>query len=183
VALIDQSVTWRAVVERLAAETDPVLRSRLEVVLEHMHAEAVGDVDRLMATLVDDPHYHFFNGPARGEYHGRDAVRAFYEGFAASGAHKLQLDIDRLVVDRHCILTEGLQRIAFPGRLLAVRGIVVDDPDAEYLFEARTATLWPFDEASGKLAGEDAYFAGDGFRGIEQRKLGPGDVVWEQTGA
>lgn len=49
-ALIDQRVTWRAVEERLATETDPVLRRNLELLLQHMHAEATLDMDRLMAT-------------------------------------------------------------------------------------------------------------------------------------
>ena len=133
-------------------------------------------VDRLMATVNDDPHYHFRNGPARGEFHGRDAVRTFYEGFAASGATKLQVDTYRLVADRYCIITEGVQRIAFPAATLAMRGITVDDPSADYLFEAWSVTIWPFDE-DGKLIGEDAYYGGDGFRGIEQRKVQPGDVL------
>jgi len=174
--LIDQALTWKAVEERLAVETDAVVRRNLEVVLEHMRAEAALDVDRLMATVNDDPHYHFRNGPARGEFHGRDAVRAFYEGFAASGATKLQVDTYRLVADRYCIITEGVQRIAFPAATLAMRGITVDDPSADYLFEAWSVTIWPFDE-DGKLIGEDAYYGGDGFRGIEQRKVRPGDVL------
>src|SRR5207302_1679065 len=76
---------------------------------------------------------------------GKDGVRAFYERFVASGAGRLQLDIDRLVVDRDCILTEGVMRMAYPGRTLRAMGIDVDDPDAHYLYEARMATLWPFD--------------------------------------
>jgi hypothetical protein len=175
-AVIEQALTWKAVEERLAVEEDAIVRRNLEVVLEHMRAEAALDVDRLMATINDDPHYHFRNGPARGEFHGRDAVRAFYVGFAASGATKLQVDTYRLVADRHCVITEGVQRIAFPAALLAMRGITVDDPSAEYVFEAWSVTIWPFDD-TGKLIGEDAYYGGDGFRGIEQRKLRPEDVV------
>jgi hypothetical protein len=175
-ALIDPTLTWQAIEQRLATETDPALRRNLKTVLEHMRAEAALDIEGLMATLNDDPHYHFRNGPARGEYHGRDAVQAFYEGFAASGAHKLQVDNDRVVVDRHCIITEGVMRMAFPASTLALRGIQVDDPSAEYLFEAHSVTIWPFDD-EGKLIGEDAYFGGDGFRGIEQRRLRPDDVA------
>ena len=100
--LIDQRITWKAVEERLARESDPTLRRNLATVLEHMHTEAVLDVDRLMATVADDAHYHFYNGPAAGEFQGGAAVRRFYEMFGASGAEKLQHDIDRLVVDRHC---------------------------------------------------------------------------------
>jgi hypothetical protein len=175
VAVIDQQLTYQAVEDRLAHERDPILRRNLALVLEHMLAEVALDVDRLMGTLCDDPHYHFRSGPARGEYHGRDEVRAFYETFAKWGTNRLQTDPQRVVVDRDMVVTEGLQRIAFPGRTLAMRGIEVDDPDAEYLFEAWKVIMWPID-GSGLLIGEDAYFGADGFRGIERRKLGPGDV-------
>ena len=49
--VIDQRVTWAAVEDRLATETDPILRRNLEVVLRHMKAEAVGDIDGLLETL------------------------------------------------------------------------------------------------------------------------------------
>jgi SnoaL-like domain len=176
-ALIDPRVTWQRVEERLATETDPVLRRNLETLLTHMKAEMAGDVDGLLATLNESPAYHAYgsNDPGSSPV-GRDGVRAFYERFIASGAGQLQLDIDRLVVDKECILTEGLMRIAYPGRTLQAMGIDVDDPDAYYMYEARMATLWPFDE-NGLAKGEDTYTGGDGFAGIKDRKLAPGDIV------
>ena len=176
-ALIDPRVTWRKVEERLETEQDPVLRRNLETLLTHMKAEMAGDVDGLLATLTEDPAYHAYGSddPSTSPV-GRDGVRAFYDRFIASGAGQLQLDIDRLVVDKDCILTEGLMRIAYPGRTLRAMGIDVDDPDAYYLYEARMATLWPFDER-GLAKGEDTYTGGDGFAGIGDRKLAPGDIV------
>jgi len=176
-ALIDPRVTYRKVEERLETEQDPVLRRNLETLLTHMKAEMAGDVDGLLATLTEDPAYHAYGNddPATNPV-GRDGVRAFYDRFIASGAGQLQLDIDRLVVDKDCILTEGLMRIAYPGRTLQAMGIDVDDPDAYYLYEARMATLWPFDER-GLAKGEDTYTGGDGFAGIADRKLAPGDIV------
>jgi hypothetical protein len=176
-ALIDPRVTWRKVEERLETEQDPVLRRNLETLLAHMKAEMAGDVDGLLATLTEAPAYHAYGNddPATNPV-GRDGVRAFYERFIASGAGQLQLDIDRLVVDKHCILTEGLMRIAYPGRTLQAMGFEVDDPDAYYLYEARMATLWPFDDR-GLAEGEDTYTGGDGFAGIAERKLAPDDIV------
>jgi hypothetical protein len=174
--LIDPTRTWAAVEERLARETDPVLARNLATVLEHMKAEAAGDIDRLMATLADDVRYHAYGttDPALNPS-GPDEVRAFYEAFVASGATRLQFALDRLVVDRECVVTEGVMRMAYPGRTLLARGIEVDDPDAFYLYEARMCTLWPVDE-HGLARGEDTYTGGDGFAGIAGRKLGPGDV-------
>jgi SnoaL-like domain len=177
-AVIDQSVTWQRVEERLEVETDPVLRRNLETLLAHMKSEAAGDLDGLLATLTDDVAYHAYSVPDIVELNpvGKAGVRKFYEDFIASGATKLQLDIDRLVVDRTCILTEGTMRMAYPGRTLAARGIAVDDPDASYLYETRMAVLWPFDE-HGLAQGEDTYTGGDGFAGIADRKLSLQDIV------
>jgi hypothetical protein len=176
--LIDPTVTWRKAEERLAAETDPVLRGNLELLIEHMKAEASLDLDRLMATVSPSARYVFFGDEDR-ELDGKDAVRGFYTDFAASGAHKLQFDVDRLVVDRSCILTEGTMRMAYPGRTLAGHGIEVDDPDAHYLYEARMAVIWPIAD-DGLFVGEDSYTGGDGFAGIADRKLAPSDIApWE----
>jgi hypothetical protein len=176
-ALIDPRRTWAKVEERLGVETDPRLRANLETVLAHMRAEAVGDIDGLLATLSDDVAYHAYGTSEPGlNPVGKPGVRRFYEAFVASGATRLQLDIDRLVVDRDCVLTEGVMRMAYPGRTLLARGIDVDDRDAFYLYETRMATLWPMDE-HGLARGEDTYTGGDGFAGIAQRKLRDEDVL------
>jgi hypothetical protein len=176
--LIDASVTWTKVEQRLQSETDPILRRNLETILLHMKAEAAGDIDGLLDTLSEDVAYHAYGNPDRPELNpvGKDEVRGFYERFIASGATRLQLDIDRLVVDRACVLTEGLMRMAYPGRTLAAQGIEVDDQDAFYLYEAHMAVLWPMDE-DGLARGEDTYTGTDGFAGIAGRKLRPEDIV------
>lgn len=176
-AIIDVHRTWAKVEERLATETDPVLRRNLETILAHMKSEAEGDIDGLLATLSDDVAYHAYgtDDPLLNPV-GRDGVRGFYEAFIASGATRLEFEIDRLVVDRDCVVTEGVMRMAYPGRTLALRGIEVDDPDAYYLYEARMATFWPMDE-HGLARGEDTYTGGDGFAGIAERKLGPADII------
>jgi hypothetical protein len=174
--VIEQTRTWAAVEERLASETDPTLIHNLELVLDHMKSEAAGDLDGLLVTLADDAKYHAYGAPPEGSPTGKAEVRRFYEDFIASGATRLQLDIDRLVVDKHCILTEGVMRMAYPGSTLAARGIPVDDESAYYLYEARMATLWPFND-EGLIVGEDTYTGSNGFEGIAGRKLAPEDIV------
>src|ERR671919_2371668 len=175
-AVIDQHRTWRKVEERLAAETDPILRRNLDLLLAHMRAEAALDLPRLMATVAEDAVYQTFSQDPATWPRGKAAVQAFYEAFAASGAHKLCLDLDRLVVDRDCIVTEGTMRMAWPGRTLQAMGIEVDDPGADYLYEDRMAVVWPISE-DGLFLGEDSYVGGDGFAGIAERKLRDDDVV------
>ena len=176
-AIIDQTLTWRKAEQRLASESDPLLRRNLELLLTHMKAEAALDLETLMSTVSEQAHYHTYSAdPALPEPRGKAGVRAFYEAFAASGAGKLHHDIDRLVVDRDCIFTDGVMRMAYPGRTLKARGIEVDDEDAYYLFETRMAIVWPIGE-DGLFLGEDAYTAGDGFAGIADRKIDPSDIV------
>ena len=174
--VIDPNRTWHKVEERLATEPDPVLRRNLELLLTHMKAEAALDLPTLMSTVSEDAVYKTFSQDPDTWPRGKAAVQAFYESFIASGAHKLCHDIDRLVVDRDCILTEGTMRMAWPGRTLQAMGIEVDDPDADYLYEDRMAVLWPINE-EGLFIGEDSYVGGDGFAGIADRKLSPDDVV------
>jgi SnoaL-like domain len=174
-AIIDQNRTWIKVEERLASETNPVLRRNLELLLQHMKAEATLDMESLMATVSEQARYTTF-GSEPSVIEGKAAVRKFYEDFAASGAYKLNLDIDRLIVDRHCILTEGVMRMAYPGRTLEAMGIDVDDPAAYYLYQAYMAIIWPLGE-DGLFIGEDAYTGGDGFAGIAGRKLDPSEIV------
>jgi len=176
---IDPNNTWRKVEERLKSETGTKRRRNLETVLAHMKAETAGDLDGLMATITTkrEPHYHAYgtDDPVLNPK-GRDAVRQFYAAFVASGAVKLELDVDRLVVDDDSVITEGLMKIAYPGSLLRLMGHAVRDPDAFYLFRTRMCIVWPMDE-DGLVIGEDTYSAGDGFAGIAERKLGPGDIV------
>jgi hypothetical protein len=175
-AVIEQTRTWAAVEQRLETERDPVLVRNLEQVLAHMKAEAAGDLDGLLAGLSEAASYHAYGAGPESCPTGKAEVRRFYENFIASGATKLAFEVDRLVVDRRCILTEGLMRMAYPGTTLAARGVQVDDPSAYYLYETRMATLWPFDD-DGLIIGEDTYTGGDGFVGIADRKLAPGDIV------
>jgi hypothetical protein len=168
---IDPTRTWRLVEERLETERDPRRRRNLETVLAHMRAEAAGDLDALMATVSEAADYHAYGSPeALLSPTGKPAVRDFYTAFVGSGAHRLEFDVDRLVVDDDCVVTEGVMRIAYPANVLGLLGHEVPDPEGCYLFEARMAILWPMD-ADGLVIGEDSYVAGDGFEGIAQRPV------------
>ena len=170
---IDPNNTWRKVEERLKTERDPRRRRNLETVLAHMKAEAFGDLDGLMATITrkQTPSYHAYSSPeAIMSPQSVQAVREFYAAFVMSGAVKLELDVERLVVDDDVVVTEGVMKIAYPGKLLRLLGHAVDDAEAFYLFETRMCVLWPMDK-EGRVIGEDSYTAGDGFAGIASRKL------------
>jgi hypothetical protein len=184
-AKLDPNKTWSLVEKRLAEETDPILRRNLELVLEHMKREAEGDIEGVVATLVEKPKYVMHDDPSNPIMNpegSKDAVRAFYDAtIVQTGAHRLELACDRVIVDRDAVLTEGVMRMAYPGRTLLAMGIEVDDPDAYYLYEARMGVVWPVDRAEGKLVGEESYTGGDGFAGIAERKIAESDIAALRT--
>ena len=174
---IDPNNTWRKVEERLKSETNPKIRRNLENVLKHMHAEALGDLGGLLDTITDEGTSYDAYGsddPSMSPK-SKQGVREFYENFIASGATKLELDVDRLVADEDVVVTEGIMRMAYPGATLLAMGHEVDDPEAFYLYEARMCVLWPFGD-DGLAKGEDSYTGTDGFAGIAGRKLSADDL-------
>lgn len=170
---VDKTKTWRKVEERLAREQDPRKRALLENVLAHMKAESVPDLDGLMATLAPNPDYHFWGPDGDSGPKGTEAVRGFYTAFANSGAHRLEYDTERVVVDDDCVVLEGVMRIIYPGRTLVAMGRTVDDPDGWYLYEDRMVVFWPYD-ADARLVGEDSYTVGVGFD--RMRKLSVDEI-------
>jgi len=156
----DQSVTWKALEERLAKTTNSRHRLMLQTVIDHAKAESAGDVDGLMATLGDDPQYHFWSGGNDWGPKGGKAVREYYTDFVASGAGFFESPKPRIVVDDDNVVTESVMRCIIPGTVAQQRGHDVPDVNGHYLVFARTAIFWPFD-ADGKLIGEDSYGSSD----------------------
>ncbi|NKY84647.1 nuclear transport factor 2 family protein [Nocardia veterana] len=157
--VIDPRRTWETLEQRLAVTTDERHRVVLGAVVEHMKAEAAPDLDRLMATLAPAPDYHFWHdghdvGPT-----GTDGVRQYYIDFLATRTNILEFAIDRLVVDNHCVVTEGFLKMIYPGSFAAQAGLPVDDETADYLVVMRQLILWPVD-ADGLIQGEDSYHSG-----------------------
>ena len=177
--VIDPRKNWALVEQRLAEESDPRLQRNLQIVLQHMKAEATLDFDALLATVADDARYHFFGSEDDEAFagpKGKTNVEAFYRSIIELDIHRIEHDIDRLVVDKHCIITEGQMRIAYPGALLKGMGYAVEEDDAYYLYETRSAIVWPIDD-NGLIVGEDSYTGADGFAGIENRKIELDQIV------
>jgi len=178
---LNPNITWKRVEERLARESDPIIHRNLELVLAHMQAEAKGDIEGVVETLTEAPRYVAHDLPdaeAMNPQGSKDAVRAFYDlTIIQTGAHRLELDCDRVIADREAVMTEGVMRMAYPGRTLAAMGIEVDDPEAFYLYETRMSVVWPVDGAAGKLIGEETYTGTDGFEGIADRKISLDDIA------
>jgi hypothetical protein len=152
----DQSEMWRALEERLARTENPRHRQLLEVVIEHAKAEADRSVDRLMATLVSDPRYHFWVGGRDVGPKGFEGVAEYYRNFVAGGGAIFESPKERIVVDDDTVVSEAEVRNLVSGRIARARGYRVPDEDGHYLVRFRNLVLFSFD-AAGRALGEDSY--------------------------
>jgi hypothetical protein len=156
----DPSRGWEALEARLARTESPRQRQMLETVIEHVKAEADQSLERLMATLVPDPQYHFWVGGKDVGPKGHQAVRDYYATFVASGGAIFQTPKDRIVVDDDNLAYEGTISNIVPGRVAKARGYNIDDEGAHYLVRFRNVVFWSFDD-EGLATGEDSYTAID----------------------
>lgn len=158
----DPERTWQAVDARMKTETDPRRRGLLEQVRDHMRAEVRGEFEPLMATLIDEPQYHFRGLGVDFGPKGREAVSTFYQGMIASGGNRFEFNVDRIVVDDGAVITEGRMRQITLGSALIAGGVeeVEGEPvdaEARYLAENLILTVWPAGD-DGRLVGEDIWF-------------------------
>ena len=154
--IIEPTVAARRLRERLA-ETETVRqRAMLETVIEHLEAEEAMSVDRLLATLAPEPKYHLWANGADYGPKSREAIAAYYTQLVVDNRAVLEFDIDRIVVDDKCVVTEGWIRAINKGSIAKGRGWMVDDDDADYLVTQRVVIFWPFN-AAGQMIGEDGY--------------------------
>ncbi len=156
----DQS--WAPLEARISTETNPRRRRVLEQVRDHMRTEIGGDLDGLMATLTDEPRYHFWGVPVEGGPKGREAVGEFYRQMISGGGHRFHFDIERIVVDDDTVVTEGKihQKISTTALRASgieeVEGEPLDD-DTTYISQTHIVTVWPM-APDGRIIGEDIYF-------------------------
>ena len=180
---INPDSSWRLVAERLEAETDPRRRHVLQLVLDHMQRELRLDIEGVIGTLSEKPQYVMWpsaGSPIRKPGGSRDAIRDLYDrSLVQTGAHRWELDLDRVIVDDHAVFTEGVMRMAYPGRTLEALGIDVPDVESFYLSQVRMGIVWPIDpdDPEARLSGEEVYAEGDRFEGIADRPISLDEIA------
>jgi hypothetical protein len=181
--VIDPRKNWQTAERHLAEEHEPRRRQILECLIEHSKAESCGDFGRLMDTVSPRAHYKTYAVSDEAERDaqspkGKDGVAAYYKGIVEAGCHRIEHDVERMVVGRDALTTEGRLRMAYPGNVLALMGTEVPDPSGLYLYEQRLLIVWEFDE-EGLVLCEDSYSGGGvGFEGIAERRLNA-DQIYE----
>ncbi|MEU1272600.1 hypothetical protein [Streptomyces sp. NPDC005799] len=159
--------------EARKAETEnPKHAAMISLLIEHSIAEVRDhDIDRTMATLVDDCVYHYWGDAGAIEMNGgrvahREEVRANYLAQMANGAlamDSLEVEVDHFFVNDDAIAWDGYVRIRVPGAALAELGGPLPDGgtvDDVFVQRTRAAIFIPFRD--GLMVGEDYYFDGKG---------------------
>jgi len=172
VLALDQTLSARRVEARIEKTAGERQRRLLTTVAEHLRAESTADVDKLLATLTDQPDYHLWSGGTDVGPKGRDGVIGYYQQLVDDRRQILEFDVDRIVVDDETVVTEGWIRAINRGDIARNRGWVVDDEQASYLVTQRVVIFWPFDE-DGLMLGEDGYATWDphGARKLAETEL------------
>jgi hypothetical protein len=148
---------------KLESVTDERSRRRLNMLKEHVAAEVVGDIERIMKTLIAEPVYHFWGGNAMGMKHfvGYAECRAYYENLFATQSHDIERHYSRLIVDETGIFGDGLIRVFVQGDLLPKVAADVNmadiDPAGFYVTERQSCVIVPFSD-DDHMVGEDMYF-------------------------
>jgi hypothetical protein len=170
----------RPIDDLLRATGDPSHRRLLENFREHVIAEVVGDIDRIMATMAPHPVYHSYDGSGASAesdedfviVNGRDETWALYREFIDSGRHVHELDTRRLAVSDWGIAGDGYLYLTEQGSSLLAEGVSGVDAGATYVAASRFAYFIPYED--GLMAGEDIYRPRSSIRYI---KVEPHEMV------
>jgi hypothetical protein len=145
------------VADRADTETHPPYRAMLEVWLEHLKAEAALDIDRTMATVSPDAHFHSWGGVFSDPDGARfDQVRGRYKAVMDSGGFPpLELLCERFFIGPDAILLEGDNRSVLTSEEAREAGFEVTD-GRRYVGYSRLCCWVPFKD--GKILAEDLYW-------------------------
>lgn len=168
--VIDQTLTYRDIGERLAAMTNPRHKIMLERLYRHARGEVEEDLEAVLSTLAPNPVYKIQTQGPEMNPRGMDAVRAFYtEQIFGKGRHVLESNKERIIVADDAIITEGVVKMVMWGRDLIAQGNpAADDPEGVYLLTYNSLIVWPYDEEA-RILGEEswAYYPPDCLRRID----------------
>jgi hypothetical protein len=174
VAIIDQTLTYKAIGEKLAQATNPRHKRMLEKLYQHARGEVEEDLEAVLGTLSPNPYYRSSIADPAMNPKGFETVRNFYVNeIFGKGRHCLESNKDRILVSDEAIVTEGTVRSVHWGRDLIDTGTPVDDPDGFYLLTYEMLVVWPYDEDC-RITGEESYSrrsGGDYLRKIREEEL------------
>lgn len=170
-AKIDPTRSWACFEERLASEQNPIAKTLITEVRNHMKAEILGHMEPLMDTLTKEPIYHFWGHLPEMILKGREAVYGFYSDMMTRGGQQFEVVTKNIIADEHSVATEGQVKQLYLGEEVAGFGVtevggVALDPKGLYLGTSQLITVWP-NAGDNKLLGEDIYFGQSPVQNLE----------------
>jgi len=156
-AIIDQTLTYKDIAEKLARTTNPRHKLMLERLLQHARGEVEEDLEAVLGTLGPNPVYKSsIETPGMNPTGMDDVVRFYKEQIFGKGRHCLESTKERILVSDDAIVTEGQVRSVHWGQDLIDTGTQVDDADGFYLLTYRMLIVWPYDEEC-RITGEESW--------------------------
>jgi SnoaL-like domain len=154
----------------MASETNPRHAALLKLVRDHMRDELRLQLEPVMATLVDDPEYHFHGMPGYDTLRGRAEVERYYRQMFAENRMSAEFVIKRIVVDNDTVITDGSMIALIEGAtLVATNAGDIDGrkPDAasSYLASSPLLVVWPV-AANALLIGEEIYLGAPRYKNL-----------------
>jgi hypothetical protein len=158
----------------LARTEDPLHRKILINWRRHACLEVMGRYQEILAPEMTVPHPVYRVHEADGTttlLDGRDVVEGFYRELTEAGACVMVGLDDRIAVGDWGFAVESDFHNYVPGKLLAAKGVPIDDEGATYLVSYPQVMVWSY-TSDGLMIGENIY---GGARTIT--KLAPEDVI------
>lgn len=156
-AIIDQTLTYKDIAEKLAGTTNPRHKLMLERLYQHARGEVEEDLEAVLGTLGPNPVYKSsIEAPGMNPTGMEDVIRFYKEQIFGKGRHCLESTKPRILVSDEAIVTEGTVRSVHWGQDLIDTGTPVDDADGFYLLTYTMLIIWPYDEEC-HITGEESW--------------------------
>ena len=182
----DPSIALQEYEKHLLTLSSPRHRSMLETLIEHVRTVLVGDLDGVMATMVDEPEFSTWSSRGDVGPKGGATVRAGYAAAFArpGGAITNQVNkIERIVIDDDTIALELTETRIWPAAAARSSGYAIPAAEIGYFaVRRRCAVMIPFDE-NALIRGEMNFGFGwgvdpDSFERVPQADLSPEYTAW-----
>lgn len=170
-------------IDRLMAVTEnPRHRFLLTAYYRHRYLEIAGRYEEIFAPdmTVETPVYHFNYAGISARLEGQEQVKGLYDMWAQTHQSIFYVEEEQIAVADNFIASVATAQQQMLGHALLANGVEVDEPDAYYLYKARTQMVWPYDDR-GRMIGEDVWQTDNDK--AEITKLDAADVLTTQEAA
>ncbi|MEU6173571.1 hypothetical protein ABZ832_16825 [Streptantibioticus parmotrematis] len=155
---LDITRTNDAIDRLMDVTANPRHRFLLTAYHRHRYLEIGGRYEEIFAPemTVETPVYHFNYAGISARLEGQEQVKGLYDMWAQTHQSIFYVEEEQIAVADNFIASIATARQQMLGQALIANGVEVDEPDAYYLYTARTQMIWPYDDR-GRMIGEDVW--------------------------